>query len=369
MAAGLAISIYGLGALIAAPLAGYLCDRVGPHFLLKLGLLLQGLILLMFPLVDDFKPVLLMTLAWSLAGEVFRPASSTLIASVVDEKLRRVAFALNRVAVNVGMSIGPALGGVLIHTRPSYIFLANGGTSILAGALLTYCFRGKDFAPFPITHREVEQRPNSQGNLGVGSLFLFLLALIPAFVVFYQYRSTLTQYLVGHQILKPYVFGLLLPINALMVLVLQVPLTLYLQKCRERLSMSLGAFLIGAGFGCFVFPTTYLGAAFCVVVWTVGQMILLSGSEIYVSKIAGAKRGQYMGFYQMAINFAAFVGPGLGSILLGQSVALLWVTMFTLGSLSAVILLQVIKQTDVANTSVKVPVRSYAGVALPFVTR
>jgi hypothetical protein len=96
-------------------------------------------------------------------------------------------------------------------------------TSILAEALLTYCFRGKDFAHFRFTQCEVEQRQSRQETLGVGRLLLFLLALIPAFVAFYQYRSTLTQYFVGQQILKPYVFGLFLPINALMVLVLQVP--------------------------------------------------------------------------------------------------------------------------------------------------
>jgi MFS family permease len=72
-----------------------------------------------------------------------------------------------------------------------------------------------------------------------------------------------------------------------------------------------------------------------------------------------------MGFYQLAINFAAFVGPGLGSILLGQSVALLWGTMFILGFVSAVTLLQVVKQTNVPNTSVNIQVTSYAGVASP----
>ena len=342
--AGLVISVYGLGALLGAPIAGYLSDRVGAYSIMKFGLLLQGLILLVFPIICDFKSVWFITLAWALTAEAFRPASSAFLGSFADERLRRTAFAMNRVAVNLGMAIGPALGGVLVSAKPTHIFIVNGGASILAGTFLAYSFRRASFMRSPANDTQVVPAPQSMFSMR--RFLLFLIVLIPAFVVFYQYRSTMSQYFLGRQILEPHLFGLLFPINALLVIALHVPLTICLQRLSLRVCVSFGAFLIGLGFGCFAFATTFLSAALCVVVWTLGEMALLSGSELYVSRIAGNKPGRLMGLYHMAINCAALIGPGLGPILLGHSGAMLWGAMFMFGLLSAVVLLHVTDKTN-----------------------
>lgn len=340
--AGLAVSVYGLGALIAAPLAGYLCDRLNPLRVIKVTLFLQGFILLMFPIAGGFESFVVITLVWALAGEAFRPASSVFIGSLTNGEQRGVSFAFNRTAVNLGMTIGPALGGLLIQTRPSYIFAANSAASIAAGVFLTASLWGKRFEDMAV---EVEDRGGRQNDnpsaLGVGGLLLFLLALIPACLVFFQYRSTMPQYFLDRRILGPYFYGLLLPLNTLMVIALQTPVAAYLQRrWPEKRSIALGAFLVGIGFSCFAFATTFLGAALCVVVWTFGELALFSSSDSYVSKVAGRKKGQYMGLYHAAINFAAFVGPVLGSVLLSHGAATLWGATFVWGCLSAVLLLR-----------------------------
>jgi Major Facilitator Superfamily. len=54
-----------------------------------------------------------MTVLWAGCAEMFRPANLAAITHVVAPEQRRQAFALNRLAINLGMSIGPALGGFL----------------------------------------------------------------------------------------------------------------------------------------------------------------------------------------------------------------------------------------------------------------
>jgi len=344
--AGLAVSVYALGGLIAAPVAGYFCDRLNPLIIMKASLFLQGLILLLFPIAEDFESLLCVTLVWALAGEAFRPASLAFIGGLSDEKQRRLSFALNRTAANIGMAVGPALGGILIHTRPAYVFVVNSAASVAAGAFLTVSLWGKRFEDMAFAGgRQGGRQDEEPGVLGVRSLLAFLLALTPAFVVFYQYRSAMPQYFIDRGILEPYFFGLLLSINTLLVVAFQAPLFVCLQKWPDKLGMSLGAFLVGAGFGCFAFATTFRGAAACVVVWTFGQMALLTSSDLYVSKIAGGNRGRYMGLYHMALNLAAFVGPGLGSAVLRHSAPTLWGAAFVWGCLSAILLLHFTKRS------------------------
>jgi MFS family permease len=343
--AGLAVSVYGLGALIAAPVGGYLCDRFNPLLVMKVTLYLQGFILLMFPFAKDFKAFLVITFVWALVGEAFRPASSAFIGGLTNEEQRRVSFAFNRTAVNVGMTIGPALGGVLIHTRPSYIFIANSTASLTAGAFLTVSLWGKKFGDIAVGGgKQGGQQNEDPSVLGVRGLLLFLLALIPAFIVFYQYRSAMPQYFLVGGILEPHHYGLLLPINTLMVIVLQTPLSIYLEKWPEKLCMAVGAFLVGTGFGCFAFATTFPAVVACVVVWTLGEMALVSSSDSYVSKIAGGKKGRYMGLYHMSLNMAGFIGPGLGSVILSHSALMLWGAAFVWGCVSAVLLLRLTRR-------------------------
>src|SRR5262245_35139588 len=49
--AGLAISAYGIGGLITAPIAGRIADKLGPLTVLRASLALSGTLLLLMPLV------------------------------------------------------------------------------------------------------------------------------------------------------------------------------------------------------------------------------------------------------------------------------------------------------------------------------
>jgi predicted MFS family arabinose efflux permease len=134
--AGFAITVYGIGSVAASPLAGRLSDRLGPMTVLTTSLITSGCLLLFFPFISSYGTILALTLAWAVASETFRPASMANISDLVGPELRKPAVALIRLAVNLGMSIGPAVGGVLVLISFPSIFWIDGLTSILAGILL-----------------------------------------------------------------------------------------------------------------------------------------------------------------------------------------------------------------------------------------
>ncbi len=70
--------LYGAGALLAAPFAGYLSDRLEPIRVMRASLLVSGMILLAFPFARSLTFVVLLTIALSVAAESFRPANLTI---------------------------------------------------------------------------------------------------------------------------------------------------------------------------------------------------------------------------------------------------------------------------------------------------
>ncbi len=120
--AGLALAVYGAGSILAAPIAGRLSDRIGPLPIMRWSLVITGILLLVFPFVSGFAAVVGLTLAWALASEAFRPANLALIADIVTPEQRKPAYALTRLAINLGMSVGAAAAGLIAAKYIKLIF-------------------------------------------------------------------------------------------------------------------------------------------------------------------------------------------------------------------------------------------------------
>lgn len=338
--AGLVLSCYGIGSLVTAPVAGRLADRLGSESLMKLSLFVSGTVLLLFPMAHTLPAVLALTLSWAITSEAFRPASLAAIAHAVGPRQRRAAFALLRLAINLGMSIGPVVGGFLVRVSYPAVFRVNGTMSILAGVLLVgWSVRGA--APHGVVP---EESPRATRSVVFDPrLLFFLLALLPSAMVFFQLTGTLPLYAVRSLGLPESSFGFLLAVNTVLILLVEVPLNQATASWSHRRALALGAFLTGLGFGALVLAHDFLSAAATVVVWTFGEMILFPASSAYVADLAPAeRRGTYMGLYQMTFSLALTVGSSLGPWTLDRyGAGVLWSGAFACGILSAILLSRV----------------------------
>jgi predicted MFS family arabinose efflux permease len=100
--AGFVITFYGLGGLINAPFVGKLSDKLGALRVMIISLFLTGLMLFGYSFITNYYLILIYTLLWSIIGEAFRPANLSLISTESEPEQRKVSFALNRLAVNLG---------------------------------------------------------------------------------------------------------------------------------------------------------------------------------------------------------------------------------------------------------------------------
>jgi MFS family permease len=331
--AGFAITAYGFGALIVAPVAGRLADRVGGLRVMRTSLALSGLLLFMLPLVKTAALMFPLIVLWGMAADAVRPASLSALTRLTNPDQRRIAIALNRLAINLGMSIGPAAGGLIAAVSFPVLFIVDGATSIAAAAWLTFVLARPAFKDISGT----AARRDTPGLRRDRQTMIFLVAILLTFVVFTQTDAAMPLFMVRDLHLPVTYFGAVFVLNTLLIICLEVPLNLAMIRWSHRASLSLGIVLIAIGFGILAGVTTTVGVAVSVVVWTFGEMIFLPTAAAHIaSEAPEGRRGQYLGAYSMTYSVALMIGPWAGAVALDRFGATsLWLAMPVCGLCAA----------------------------------
>ena len=362
-AAANVLFLYGAGALVAAPVSGILSDRLGPIRIMRGSLLLSGLLMLVFPLAKSLALIIVLTLTMSVVAEAFRPANLTIFGDLVRPEQRKAGFALNRLAINLGMSVGPAVGGFLAAISFGWLFLVNGATSIIAGFILV-------LAAFPL-HRHhadgseieaaVSPLVHRQPGYRDARLLFFLSGVLPVAIVLFQHLGSMSVFLVGNLKLSEASYGALFTLNCLLIVFLEVPLNIATAHWPHRRTLALGALLFGIGFGALAFAWDFWSAAATVVIWTFGEMFFFPGMAAYLTDIAPAsRRGEYMGLSQMVMGLAFMIGPWAGLLVLDRfGPTTLWLSTFALG-LGATMLMSRLVEPRHAAEAPAIPVPTAA---------
>ena len=342
--------VYAAGSLLTAPLSGRLSDRLGPPLVMKLSLTISGVLLLLMSLARDLWLFALLAFLTSIASEAFRPASMVFAGSVAPEK-KRQAFALNRLAINLGMSVGPALGGVLAYYHFPAIFWVDGATA-LAAALWMVSTRLGLQAAAPALPRPATQTPIWRA-LQDRQLSFALLAVFPVLFAFMQHSGPVPIFMVDGLRLTEADFGLSVSVNTVLIVLFEVPLTSLLAAWPNRVSLSLGSLLVGLGIGGFALVSGFWGCVVAVIFWTFGEMLLFPAMSAHISDIAPKeKQGEYMGYYSMAFALAFLLGPPLGIFLYSRlQPSVLWLSMLALGLVSCVLFWGISKNKKEAPTT------------------
>ncbi len=334
--AGLALVAFGLGSLISAPFVGRLSDRFGPLSIMKLSLFASGFMLFLFSFMDNYNIALIVTFLWSALSEAFRPANLTFISNETAPGQRKTAFALNRIAINLGMSIGPVIGGILAYYNYHLLFYVDGVTSIMAAGFLM-------ISPFEKFHEEevIKEAVLAPQKIYKDKRFIYyILALLPVEFVFFQHLGAVPIYFVKELHYTEAIYGILMAINTVIIIFVEVPLNSAMSHWRDSSSLALGSLLCAIGFGMMAFSANIYYLVLSIIVWTFGEMIFFPSSASFLSNIAPKdKVGEYMGYYQMNFSFSFMVAPWLGAIVLeNYGSTILWGATFILASLSAIFL-------------------------------
>jgi predicted MFS family arabinose efflux permease len=343
--AGFILFLYGAGAIVSAPLAGRLSDRWGAVPLMRISLSCAGALLLVYPQARSLPLIAAVTIALAMLNEAFRPAAMAFFGETVETARRKSAFAVYRLAINLGMAIGPAVGGILATISFRYLFLCDGATSLAAAIVLSAASlpsrpRGAQATPAQSTTATLV-RLSTAAHADLRFLS-FLAGVLPVTVIFFQHISSMPLFVVRDLGLPPSAFGLLFSLNCLLIVVLEIPLNAATAHWPHRQTLALGAVLSGAGFGAMAFARDFWSLAATVVLWTFGEMLFFPASAAYATDIApDSRRGEYSGLYTMVFSVAFAIGPWAGTIVLERFGArILWGSTFVLGLIAGALFLR-----------------------------
>ncbi len=310
-AAGQLVGLYGLGSIAGSWLGGWLSDRLGATRTLLATLLATGFGFLGFLVLESVPQLAAGVFVVAVVSEGFRPAAMTLCAELAPEGTAARAFALMRLAVNLGMAIGPAAGGLLAVYDYDWIFLGDAATCFAAMVLVwLYLPRVAAGHAGPVE----AGAPASRTPWRDGPFLLLLLWCVLYASVLFQVFSTLPLYLNRFYGFREDGIGLLLGWNALLIVAFEMLLVQWAGRRDPLRLIALGGLATCAGFAVLPLGRSVALALLSVSIWSFGEMLVLPFLNVVVAGRAGRRhRGRYMGAYTMSYSLAFVIGPPVGA--------------------------------------------------------
>jgi predicted MFS family arabinose efflux permease len=308
--AGHILGVWGVGSLTGAYLGGWLCDRIGAHTVQKLSLLLTGMLFVVVSFVTRFPVMLGLVFVTGLVSDALHPANGTAMIRACPPDLRVKGFALNRLAANLGVTIGPVVGGYLALRDYHLLFWVDGATCLLAAAVLSFFLRdGRSGAPITVTG----------GDGGISPwrdrVFLALTGLMFGLgLIFSQLFSTFPLYLKDAYGLLETGIGYTIAVNTVLIIVFEMLLMHRLRHHPPARVLAVGVLFFGWGYAMMPLGRGFAFAALTVAIWTVGEMLTLPTISGLVANRAGeSHQGRYMAVFSLSFTLTSIVGPVAGT--------------------------------------------------------
>jgi predicted MFS family arabinose efflux permease len=310
-AAGQMISIYGLGALVGSYAGGWLSDVIGTRKVQSLSLILSGVGFIILNHIISVVPIAILMFLLALVSEAFRPANAAAMAEICPPLLRPRAFALNRLAINLGVTIGPAVGGFLARMDYGYLFWVDAVTCFAASIILWMFYH----PPAHHVQSADTETVSPYHSPLKDKIYLMMLSLVfSCALIFVQLFNSWPVYLKEIYHLLEHKIGLLLTLNAILVVLFEMPLIHQIEKSNHLKIIAIGSLFLGVGFALLPFGSGFIYGAFTVIIWTIGEILVFPLIAGFIANRADEKsRGKYLGMFNLSFSLALFIGPATGT--------------------------------------------------------
>lgn len=338
---GIVLSFFGIGSVIGSWLGGFITDRIGEYKVQYLSLLLSVPLFCLIPLFKTEVGVALIILLQSIVSDAFRPANSVAITKYAKPENITRAFSLNRMAVNLGFSIGPALGGILSAVSYEFLFYSNAFAALSAGILYIIFFRKRNklaqLKARKVTEAVEIKKENSPYRDGKFLIYCFLCMLFA--ICFFQLFSTLTIFYKEKAQLSQQSIGYLLGYSGFIVVLLEMGLVQVAEKYLNlALTMFLGSFICGLSYAMLGFDYSLITLVLSMTLLSVGEIWALPFMSTITALRSGKNnKGAYMGLNGISFSVAFIVTPYLGTLIADKlGFPILWIGTGVIATLIAI---------------------------------
>jgi len=324
---------FGFGSMAGSWIGGKLSDKIGFYKIMVFSLFTSGLMFFVIQQITSFTGLCIAMFCIMVVADMFRPAMFVSIRTYAKPENRTRAMTLIRLAINLGVSAGPALGGlIIVGIGYKGLFWIDGGSCIIA--IIIFWLLVKEKKPEPVNPHLTEKLPPAS-PFKDGPFMLFLFSSFTIAMVFFQLFTTLPLYHKEWYSLTEVHTGLLMSFNGIMIFFLEMPIVGYLERKNvPKVQIIMwGAFLMALSF--FVlFINNWVGVlAINMLLLTVAEMFSFPFSNSFaLGRAPRGQEGQYMALYTMTFSLAHIMSAKVGmEIISGWDYATNWLFMGIIG--------------------------------------
>ena len=320
--------------------SGPVSDTFGRKWVMIFGLLVNAVTYLYMMHADTYLVFAVMMALSGLSSPLYRVSADAMITDLIPDEQRLDAFALIRMAKNLGVSLGPAIGGILAAKSYDIAFISAAAGMTIFSLLLI--FFAKETLPAKVETEIAQTSKSSYLEMLKDHDFIAMISLYS----FGWITSALMWILLPVYANQQYgipenLYGLIPTTNGLIVIFFQVLVTKQTKRFRPLPMIALGMVFYTIGTGSVAFATGFWGFWTSIVIITIGELIIVPTSSAYVANRSHPEtRGRYMSVYNLSWSFARGAGPVMGGWLSDTySPVATWYGGFVVGTLSTLGLL------------------------------
>ena len=314
---GWIMTFFGLGSVVGTWIGGKLTDIIGYYKVMLFSLFGTGILFVFLQFATTFNQFCAGIFLVMLAADAFRPAMFVALNAYSKPENKTRSVTLIRLAINLGFSAGPAIGGLII-TAIGYngIFWADGITCVLAAFLLLQVLHPKKV--------KIQDEVKVENPVSVYKDKVFWIFFVGMFIfgfVFLQYFSTIPLYYKDVHFLSEFEIGLLMGLSGLFIFLFEMPLIKWLEdskKSKIKL-IALGLFLIAISF-IILNLTGWVGVLIIgILLMSIGEMIAFPFSNAFaIERGKKGNQGEYMAMYSIAFSLSHIFSHNVGMQMIAE---------------------------------------------------
>jgi MFS family permease len=298
----------------------------------------RAILMLGLGLADSLFSFSILIVLSGFFGYLFNPALNSMVADLVEPEQRTEAYALMRIVSNLGIAIGPAIGG-FIATRSYFVSFVVAALASAIYFFIILFFTRETKPELSTVHGDPVTDTMGYGPIVRDVSFLaFCLSYVVMGIAYAQMMTILPVYMKdGFHIVESQ-FGLIMATNAAMVVLFQFPVTRMLRRLALGPTLTLGALFVAVGLGTVAFSSSFPMFLMSMVIVTIGELIFFPACITFVADIAPeSMRGRYMGVFGMSLGASFGMAPVLGGFINDNiGPVFIWHIMASVAFLSAV---------------------------------
>jgi MFS family permease len=265
------LTIDTIMSILSSFIAGAIADRFGRKWVMVISMGSMGIIYTLMSQAGTLPAFALLMAFRGLVIPLYRVGADAMVVDLIPREKRPDAYALLRMMENLGVAIGPAIGGFLAAVSYTGAFLGASASLIFFSMLIAVATR----ETLPTGDVDRSSRPMGYSKVLKDRFFLVFVAGFTTIgmassVVF----ALISVYIKENFGLPETQAGFLITINAMMVVLFQVAITRYTRRKPPLAVMAVGAFFYSIGVGGMALGSAFPFFALCMAIMTIGELLV-----------------------------------------------------------------------------------------------